>query len=94
MAIERVRPISRNPVRLNLTKEVMSAACETTADVVDYLNKKYFIYPLPKQIVSEFAKRLGQELGSDNVVEAKTYLEEPLRQLLHAMLSRPEYQLG
>jgi hypothetical protein len=94
MAIERVRPIPRNPVRLNLTAEVMSAACETTADVVDYLNKKYFIYPLPQQIVAEFAKRLRRELGTDNVVEAETYLEEPLRQLLHAMLSRPEFQLG
>ncbi len=94
MAIERVKPIPRNPVRLDLTTEVMNAACKTPVDVVNYLNKKYFIHPLPPQIVLEFARRLRRELGSDNVVKAKTYLEEPLRQLLHAMLSRPEYQLG
>jgi hypothetical protein len=33
-------------------------------------------------------------LGTTDIVAAISYAEEPLRRLLHAMLSRPEYQLG
>jgi hypothetical protein len=37
---------------------------------------------------------LEQELGTADVAAANSYAEEALRLLLHAMLSRPEYQLG
>ena len=94
MAIERVKPISRNPVRLNLSKEVLAANCRTTTEVVSYFNDKFFVHLLPQEIVNQFARALERELGSNDIDSAQTYLEEPLRQLLHAMLSRPEYQLG
>ena len=35
-----------------------------------------------------------RELGTDKVSEAESYLEEPLRLLLHLIMSLPEYQLG
>ena len=37
---------------------------------------------------------LGAELGTDRVEVAETYLEEPLRVLLHLIMSTPEYELG
>ena len=40
------------------------------------------------------ADAFERELGTKDVLSARTYLEEPLRVLLHLMLSRPEYQLG
>ena len=39
-------------------------------------------------------KRANMVLGSADVLANATTLEEPLRVLLHLMLSRPEYQLG
>ena len=37
---------------------------------------------------------LEKELGTRNVPAAASYAEDPLRLLLHVLLSRPEYQLG
>ena len=37
---------------------------------------------------------LDSELGSSDLAAADSYLEEPLRMLLHLIMSQPEYQLG
>ena len=37
---------------------------------------------------------LNQNLGTTNLQEAKSYLEDPLRMLVHLIMSQPEYQLG
>jgi hypothetical protein len=33
-------------------------------------------------------------LGTSDIAVAETYLEEPLRLVLHLIMSQPEYQLG
>ena len=42
----------------------------------------------------QLAEFLAIELGTNDIRAAHTFLEEPLRTLLHLMLSLPEYQLG
>jgi hypothetical protein len=37
---------------------------------------------------------LDQELGTTDLSMARTYLEEPLRMVLHLIMSQPEYQLS
>jgi len=37
---------------------------------------------------------LNNNLGTNNIIEAKTYLEDPLKMVLHLIMSQPEYQLG
>jgi hypothetical protein len=37
---------------------------------------------------------LDQQLGTDRIESAASYLEEPLRLLVHLIMSAPEYQLG
>ena len=37
---------------------------------------------------------LAEELGTEDLLAAQSYMEEPLRKVLHLMLSLPEYQLG
>jgi hypothetical protein len=37
---------------------------------------------------------LTRELGTNDIVAARSYAEESMRQLLHLILSLPEYQLG
>ena len=37
---------------------------------------------------------LDKELGTPDVSVAQTYMEEPLRLVLHLIMSQPEYQLS
>ena len=42
----------------------------------------------------ELVAFLNRELGTSDISQAKTYLEEPLRLVLHLIMSQPEYQLS
>ena len=94
MALERVKPISRDPARVDLVAEVVAAQLTTPEQIVSYYQNKFFSVNLPVAVQQGLAKFLVDELGTDNISAAQSYLEEPLRKLLHQMLSRPEYQLG
>jgi len=37
---------------------------------------------------------LNKELGTSDISVSQTYLEDPLRKVLHLIMSQPEYQLG
>ena len=94
MAIERVRPIPRDFARLNLSQQVQDAALASSLDVVLYFEQQFFEVPLLPGVREQLATLLEAELGSADVLASASYAEEPLRRLLHVMLSRPEYQLG
>ncbi len=94
MAMERVKPIPRTTARLDLARMVLHAHLETPEQVVDYLARRFLAVPLQEDVRHRLAEFLTAELGTANVEAAATYLEEPLRMLLHVMLSLPEYQLG
>lgn len=94
MAIERVKPISRHTARLNLTAQVLQAELKTPDEVVGYFVERFFSVPLDTATLDMLAAFFATELGTDDVESASSYLEEPLRMLLHVILSRPEYQLG
>jgi hypothetical protein len=94
MALERVKPINRDPARVDLVAEVVAAQLTTPEQIVSYYQNKFFSVNLPVAVQQGLAKFLVDELGTDNISAAQSYLEEPLRKLLHQMLSRPEYQLG
>ena len=94
MAIERVRPIPRDFARMTLAKEVQAQSLATPLDVVLYLERRFFEVRLQPADREEMAAFLAAALGTTDIVAAISYAEEPLRRLLHAMLSRPEYQLG
>ena len=94
MAIERVRPIPRDFAPMALAKEVQAQALTTPMEVVLYLERRFFEVPLQPRDREEMAAFLAEALGTTDVAAAQSYAEEPLRRLLHAMLSRPEYQLG
>ena len=37
---------------------------------------------------------LTDDLGTQNILEAQSYMEDSLRMTLHLLLSQPEYQLS
>ncbi len=94
MALERVKPIERRPARLDLAGQVQKAGLTTPRQVVDYFVKVFFSVDLDESTRVALVEILVQELGTSDIAAAATYMEEPLRKLLHQMLSLPEYQLG
>ena len=94
MAIERVKPIPRHTARLDLTSWVVQAELTTPREVVAYLVDRFFAVGLDDALVERLAGFFEAQLGTADVQSAATYMEEPLRLLLHVILSRPEYQLG
>jgi len=94
MAIERVKPIVRDLPRLDLARMVLRKELKTPQAVVDYFAARFLSVPLSDATRRQLAASFEHELGSADVLASGTVLEEPLRVLLHLMLSRPEYQLG
>ncbi|MEM7016035.1 MAG: DUF1800 domain-containing protein [Pseudomonadota bacterium] len=93
-AIERVKPIPRATARVNLTHLVVTAELATPKAVVDYFADRFLAVALDDTTKTELAAFLAGELGTTDIEAATSYMEDPLRVLLHLILSLPEYQLG
>jgi hypothetical protein len=93
-AFRRVKPILRQPAQLNLTQMVNEARLRTTAEVVDYFLARFLRVPVATEDRQALIDFLTKELGSDQIQSAESYVEEPLRLLVHLIMSTPEYQLG
>jgi len=94
MAVEKVKPIPRTAVQLDLTEMVTTHGCKTTADVVNYFGQRFLSVPMDEATKKRLTDFLTRELGTDQLSGAETYMEDPLRVLLHVIMSLPEYQLG
>ena len=94
LATEKVKPIPRRPAKLDLSGLVRVQKLVNTAQVVDYLLERFIPVAVESADRARLIDFLKGELGTDDVVQAQSYLEEPLRLLLHLIMSLPEYQLG
>lgn len=93
-AMRRVKPIPRTPAFLDLTAMVDEAGLTTTTDVVDHFLVRLLSVPLSESDRAAMITFLTQELGTEDVVQAMSFLEEPLRGLVHLIMSTPEFQLS
>ena len=94
MAIERVLPIERDLPQISLTNMIVSEKLNTKEQVVDYLVRRFISVPLDEHTRIILGQLLLKEVGDDDLSQHTNSLEMPLRTLLHAILSLPEYQLG
>jgi hypothetical protein len=94
MAIERVKPIPRRTAPIDLTAMVRANRLRTTTEVVDYFGRRFLRVPLEPDLRARLVGFLDAELGTNQLSVAETYMEDPLRMLLHLVMSTPEYQLG
>jgi uncharacterized protein (DUF1800 family) len=94
LAIQRVKPIPRQTAQLDLAALVRAHGLRTTGQVVDYLARRFLRVPLDPDARERLVGFLDAELGTSQIGVAETYMEEPLRMLLHLIMSTPEYQLG
>ena len=94
MAIERVKPIPRHTARLNLSKMVLDQQLTNTAEVVDYFIARFMRVAPGADARNMLIDFLSNEIGSTDIVEAESYMEDSLRMTLHLLMSQPEYQLS
>jgi uncharacterized protein (DUF1800 family) len=94
MAIERVKPIPRDTAQVSLSAMVLKEHPKTSAQVVDYLVHRFMRVAPSDNTRQKLIAFLDKELGTSDIAAAQTYLEYPLRLLLHLIMSQPEYQLS
>ena len=94
MAIERVKPIPRHTARLDLSQMVLEQDLKDTSEVVDYFIARFMRVAPDGDTRRMLVQFLESELGTSDIDEASTYMEDALRMMLHILLSQPEYQLG
>jgi hypothetical protein len=94
MAIERVKAIPRDTARIDLTGMVLHQDLKNTTQVVDYLIHRFMRVAPSSETRQKLVAFLNNELGTADISVAQTYMEQPLRLVLHLIMSEPEYQLG
>ncbi len=94
MAIARVKPIPRTLAAVDLRAMVLEREIETPEAAVDYLLARFLSVPADPEFRALLIEYLEGELGTRDLRYAQGYLEEPLRRVLHLILSAPAYQLG
>jgi uncharacterized protein (DUF1800 family) len=93
-AIEKVKPIPRAPARLDLSKLVREAGCQTAQQAVDHLLVRFLTVQVDADTRSKLVALLAGDLGTGDLKLADSYMEDALRNTLHVILSLPIYQLG
>ncbi|PWU05535.1 MAG: DUF1800 domain-containing protein [Terriglobia bacterium] len=94
MAIERVKAIPRDTAQINLAGMVIHQDLKNTTQVVDYLIHRFMRVPPDAATRRKLVDFLDKELGTSDIAAAQTFMEQPLRLVLHLIMSQPEYQLG
>ncbi|HEV8414490.1 MAG TPA: DUF1800 domain-containing protein [Bryobacteraceae bacterium] len=93
MAIQRVKPIPRDTAQINLAKMVLDQHLANSSQTVDYLIHRFMTVPPSAEARQKLIVFLTNDLGTDDISAAKTYMEDSLRLVLHLIMSQPEYQL-
>ena len=93
-AVEVIQPIPRTMAHVNLSAMVLASGAQSTAEVVDQFAQRFFNVPLDATDRAAWGAFLSEQLGTERIERARTYMEDGLRMLLHLMLSSPDYQLN
>ena len=92
-AVELIKPIPRTFARVDLSAIVLAGGARTTGEAVDLFAQRFFGVPIADQDRAMWTAFLTEQLGTDRIERARTYMEDGLRMTLHLMLSSPDYQL-
>src|SRR5690606_9943616 len=93
-ALRKLKPIPRSAPQFSLPEPVMAAGARTTTAAVDVLLLQFLRVPLAPAAREALIKTLTEQLGTDDLSEAETYLEHPLRSVAHLIMSSPQFQLA
>ncbi|WP_273688670.1 DUF1800 domain-containing protein [Ketogulonicigenium vulgare] len=93
-AMRRVKPIPRSAADFSLSDMVRDAGATTTGDAVDVLTARFLQVALPDSVRTSLITSLNEQLGTENLADAQSYMEHPLRLIAHGIMSSPQYQLA
>ena len=94
MALEKVKPIPRHTAALDLAGIVKQEKLMSAEDIVDHFLLRLMSVRATSEQRNSLIKGFKRDLGTDNIEAARSYIEDPLRALVHRIMSLPEYQLG
>ena len=92
-AARKLIPTPRRAAQFDLTRMVLESGAKTPAEAVDYLLSRLLRVPLAKATRDAFVAFLVEELHTETLERARSYLEDPLRLTAHLIMSTPEYQI-
>jgi len=92
-AARKLIPTPRHAAQFSLTHMVLESGATTTGDAVDYLMWRMVRVPTAAATRDGLVTFLTDELGTDTIERAKTYMEDPLRMVVHVIMSTAEYQI-
>ncbi|HJN42842.1 MAG: DUF1800 domain-containing protein [Vicinamibacterales bacterium] len=92
-AMQKLIPTPRGATRVDMTRMVLDTGATTTTAAVDHLLGRFLRMPVSEDFRTGLIQLLGDELGTDDLRRAETYLEDPLRMVAHLIMSTPEYQI-
>lgn len=93
-AMRRVRPTPRAAAQFSLSAIVAEAGATTAAQAVSVLEERFLRLPMSAPARDALVALLTEELGTDSLAEAESYLERPLRYVAHGIMCSPQYQLA
>lgn len=94
MALEKVKPIPRHTAKFNLAAIVEAEKLKSSEEIVDHFLKRLMRVPPKSEQRLGLITLLQKEMGTDDIEAAKSFIEDPLRVLVHQIMSLPEYQLS
>jgi hypothetical protein len=92
-AARKLIPTPRDAARFDLGEMVLASGAETTAEAVDYLTWRLLRVPPSSAMREALVAFLTEEIGTDSLDRARTYMEDPLRMTAHLVMSTAEYQI-
>jgi Protein of unknown function (DUF1800) len=92
-AARKLIPTPRDAARFDLSAMVLGSDAKTAADAVDHLTWRLLRVPIAEETRAALVAFLTNELGTESIERAKTYVEDPLRMTAHLVMSTPEYQI-
>ena len=94
LSYSRIKPTPRTPADLDIVEMIRSAGVETADDAVDYFIHRFLRVKLDeadRQLIISFMKQLT---GGGTIDYESSEAEGDLRELLHTIMSTPEFQLS
>ena len=93
-ALRKLKPTPRMAAQFSLSDIVTQAGAQTTSAAVDVLLTQFLRVPLTPPARNALIDTLTEQLGTSQLAEAHTYMENALRLVAHLIMSSPQYQLA
>ncbi len=93
-ALRKLKPIPRSPAQFSLSEMVDEEGASSVTEAVDALAARLLRTPLVGPAREALVGMLTEELGTERLDEAESYMEYGLRLVAHAIMCTPQYQLA